>query len=124
MQNKKENYYPDRTYKNSAKNGTIKEKSGAISYKPKRFVRKQKTGRSYIKALFSTRWTTNGATIVITRQPDTTNESYILAKQLKVEMTNELVENNRFVNNYDEFMAWFSEKEEILKDNNFHKLKD
>lgn len=123
---KKENYYPDRTYKNSAKNGTIrisKKRERILQDEPNQKSKKKKHGKSFINALLSTRWTTNGATIVVVRQKDTSQEAYNLAKQLQKEMVEELIENNRFVNDYDSFVSWFNAKEKILRDNNFHKLK-
>ena len=128
MQKNNHELYPDRTYKNSAKNGTIKlsaqylqrlkeqEQEMALidkNTKPK--------GDSFIKVLFSTRWNSKGATIVVTKQKDTTEEAYVLAKQLQTEMAAELVAYNRFADDYDGFMEWFGEKEEILLDNGFHK---
>lgn len=127
-----ENFYPDRTYANNAKRGTIVLNSKA-STKPKRhnaseigYVAKTKQnnkGLSFVKDLLSTRWTSKGAEIVVTKQQNTSEEAYVLAKRLQVELTNELIKNHRFVNDYDDFLNWFVEKEQILKDNGFHKKK-
>ena len=73
-----ENYYPDRSYKNSAKNGTIKttfrskeneERDSGVSTKTIRPSKKKKKGKSYVNALFSTRWTSKGIEIVLTLPP-------------------------------------------------------
>lgn len=64
-----ESYYPDRNYKNSAKNGTIKtsrqslkdrEKGLYNQERPKRVFKSDEIGKSYINALISTRWTSKG----------------------------------------------------------------
>ena len=129
---KNENYCPDRTYGNNAKRGAIKMVA-KTNTKIKRFndsevayvakVVKTKKGYSFVKDLLSTRWTSRGAEIVVTKQPNTSEEAYMLAKQLQSKLAEELIKHNRFINNYDEFLKWFAEKEEILKDNGFHKRK-
>lgn len=131
-----ENYCLDKTYKNDAGNGTIKivskKKSSAKAVvvsdaenvlnlvKPEKEHKK----KSLVNALFSTRLTKNGYVIVVTRQPNTSEESYELALKLKSEMQIELLANNRFKNDYKGFSKWFVEKEKVLKDNGFHELKD
>ena len=129
-------YYPDRSYKNSAGNGKIVSVLSSIKTtdlfigvqtKRKSSFSKVKTktkGKSYINALISTRRTKYGYFIVVTRQSNTTDEAYALAKKLQVELTEELLKHNRFKNDYDAFSEWFASKENILKDNGFHKLKD
>lgn len=130
-----ENYCLDKTYKNGAGNGTIKIKPKKITkanivvknegadLDDENFLKKQRKKKSLVNALFSTRLTKNGYVIVVTKQPNTSEESYELALKLKNEMQKELLEHNRFKNDYNGFMKWFSEKEIILKDNGFHKLK-
>lgn len=132
-----ENYYPDKTYQNHAGSGTIKTVS---KIKPKR---KQPSNFSfgnstvkttgseqivirqcYNRALISVRKRKTGYLIVVTRQPNTTEESHVLAKELQKEMNEELKSNDYFVNDDNGFQAWFSKKEEVLKNNGFHKLKD
>ena len=126
-------YYPDRTYKNSAGNGTIKStqsklKKNIIKSKEddivkKTILSKRHKHKNYINALISTRKTKYGYSIIVVRQPETSDEAYLLAKQLQKEMVEELIENNRFLNDYDGFLSWFAKKEIILKENCFRKLK-
>lgn len=78
-------HYPDRTYKNCARKGTIKLKIKKKNYQSpeqlKQKSKKKKVGKSFIKALLSTRWTINGAMIVIIKQAETAKKSYALAKE-------------------------------------------
>ena len=131
-----ENYCLDKTYKNGAGNGTIKivsKKKSSVEtvvvsddenvlnlIKPE----KERKKKSLVNALFSTRLTKNGYVIVVTRQPNTSEKSYELALKLKSEMQIELLTNNRFKNDYEGFSKWFTEKEQVLKNNGFHELKD
>lgn len=128
--NECENLFPDRSYKNSAGNGTIKTKAKS-SNKPKIIHLHDETvsseikkGESFIKALLTFRWTIKGGVIVLTRQKDTTNESFTLAAKLKRQMQNDLLKNNRFVNDFDGFSAWINVQINMLKENGFHELKD
>lgn len=127
-----ENYCSDRTYQNNAGSGTIRVKkiSEKIKIKNNRFKSKTTTsklnsrGQSFNHALISTRRTKDGYKIIVTRQLNTSNEAFGLAKKFQIELMKELGNNNYFVNDDDNFKKWFTEKEEILKNNNFHKLKD
>lgn len=129
-----ENYCPDKTYQNHAGSGTIKTSKSnskrnessifALGKSNKEEVKaKKEIKQCYNRALISVRKRKTGYLIVVTRQPNTTLESYALAKQLQSEMNEELKANDYFVDDYDDFTKWFNEKEIILKDNGFHKLK-
>lgn len=90
-----ENYCLDKTYKNGAGNGTIKIKPKKITkaniviknegadLDDENFLKKQRKKKSLVNALFSTRLTKNGYVIVVTKQPNTSEESYELALKLK-----------------------------------------
>lgn len=120
-----ENYYLDRTYQNHAGRGTIiiKKKAEEEIMHDVIVTAKDEIGQCFNHALLSFRKTRKGYIVVVTRQPETTEIAYNLAKQLQSEMREELKANNYFVDNYDGFAKWFAEKEKVLKDNGFHKLK-
>ncbi len=127
--NKKKNYYLDRTYSNNAGSGTIKTKSKDNSKRSgeNAYITASKSTKSnqcFNHSLISTRKTSNGYTIVVIRQPITTNKSYNLAKQFQSQARKELKIHNYFLNDYNSFLKWFAEKENTLKDNGFHKIKD
>ena len=127
---KTENYFVDRTYHDNAGNGTIEivTKNEAISKGKKRVKSKSvkpslKKSTSFVSALISFRWTISGGVIVLTRQPDTSDETYKLAKSLKQEMQKDLLKNNRFVNDFEAFKVWIGKQITFLKQNGFHDLK-
>ena len=128
--NECENLFPDRSYKNSAGNGIIKTEAKS-SNKPKIIHLHDETvsseikkGESFIKALLTFRWTIKGGIIVVTRQKDTTDESFVLTTNLKKQMQKDLLENNRFVGDFNGFINWINAQIELLKENGFHELKD
>ena len=124
------NYYPDRTYSNNAGRGVIKvkknETKNIAKFKEKGSIYKtnSKCNRQcFIRSLISTRKISIGYIVVVIRQPKTANDSYALAKEFQVQAKEELRKNNYFLNDYDGFLNWFEEKEKVLKENGFHKLK-
>lgn len=128
--NECEDLFPDRSYKNSAGNGTIKTKAKNLN-KPKIIHLHDETvsseikkSESFIKALLTFRWTVKGGVIVVTRQKDTTDKSFVLAVNLKRQMQKDLLKNNRFVGDFDGFINWINVQIGLLKANGFHELKD
>lgn len=134
MQNnskKIENYYPNRTYENHAGAGTIlvKKKAevsdgGVLVINDETVSAEEKIGQCFNRASVSTRKVKKGYVVVVTRQPGTTEEAYELAKQFQAEAKAELEAHDCYADDFDGFTSWFSEKEIVLKDNGFHKLKD
>lgn len=88
---KLENYYPDRTYQNHAGSGTIiiKKKAEEEIMHDVIITAKDEIGQCFNHALLSFRKISNGY-IVVTRQPETTEIAYNLAKQLQSEMREEI----------------------------------
>ncbi len=78
-------------------------------------------GNSFQKALISFRWTKNrfwqkhGGQVVLTRQIETTDKTFELAKKLVEQMRKELLENKRFFGNEERFSKWCNSWAETLE---------
>lgn len=78
-------------------------------------------GNSFQKALISFRWTKNrfwqkqGGQVVLTRQAETTDKTFELAKKLVEQMRKELLENKRFFGKEEEFAKWCNNWAETLE---------
>ena len=119
-------YYPDRTYSNNAGKGTIRVKSKSLKLqndKKPNIIYFKNNKQCFNHSLISTRKTKYGYSIIVVRQLETSNKSYNLAKNFQTQAKEELRKNNYFLNDYDGFLEWFSEKEKVLKENGFHKLR-
>lgn len=100
-----------------------------VFLKPNKTKKPKKKGQSIQKALISFRWTTHknwagyGGEIVVTKQLETTDESLRIAKEIRNECKNILLENNRFLGKKEEFenviQAWIP----LLESKGFYNLK-
>lgn len=113
----------DRTYNKTINVGSIDttRKSDIVEARNLDEIPKEEKGNSFQKALISFRWTKNrfwqkhGGQVVLTRQIETTDKTFELAKKLVEQMRKELLENKRFFGNEERFSKWCNSWAEILE---------
>lgn len=113
----------DRTYNKTINVGSIDatRKSDIVEARNLDEAPKEENGNSFQKALISFRWTKNrfwqkhGGQVVLTRQIETTDKTFELAKKLVEQMRKELLENKRFFGNEERFSKWCNSWAEILE---------
>lgn len=104
----------DRTYNKTINVGSIDatRKSDIVEARNLDEMPKEEKGNSFQKALISFRWTKNrfwqkqGGQVVLTRQAETTDKTFELAKKLVEQMRKELLNNKRFFGKEKEFAVW------------------
>lgn len=112
---------PDRTFSNSVESEIviIGLESAHVSG----------TQRRPILPLISFRWTqarswsSKGAQVVLTRQPETSDDTFKLAEKLVRKMKDELIKENRFFEKSSSFQLWREEKARELILEGFYRKK-
>ena len=134
-------YFVDRTYNLSIGTGSIniaKRHDAGKEYliiqdsesSDEEKTKVTSTKRSIQKALISFRWTTHkgwknyGGEIVLTRQPDVTAETLILAEDFKDKMQRDLFKNGRFMNKKESFISWANDWCKELEKHGFYNIKE
>lgn len=113
----------DRTYNKTINVGSIDaaKKSDIVEARNLDEMPEEEKGNSFQKALISFRWTKNrfwqkhGGQVVLTRQIETTDKTFELAKKLVEQMRKELLENKRFFGNEERFSKWCNSWAETLE---------
>lgn len=113
----------DRTYNKTINVGSIDatRKSDIVEARNLDEAPKEEKGNSFQKALISFRWTKNrfwqkhGGQVVLTRQIETTDKTFELAKKLVEQMKKELLNNKRFFGKEKEFSEWCNNWAETLE---------
>lgn len=118
----------DRTYNKTIGVGSIETirtfdiiETRNIDESPKIVNKPKERKWSFQKALISFRWTKNrfwkefGGQVVLTKQPDTSENAYKVAEKLVFQMRKELIDNKRFFRKEEDFADWCNKWSEILE---------